>query len=244
MERSVEVRVSSLLEGAQQAEGTVVIIDVYRAFTTAAVAFLKGAKKIILVAEVEEAIALREVGTGDICVGEVEGMRPEGFDFNNSPFEMCRADLTGKTVIQSTRAGTVGVCAATKADKIYGGSLVISQATADEIVEAKPDVVTLVAMGWAGATRTDEDEQCALYLRNLIEGRQSDPEHVRGMVMAGKESQKFGDPKTPHFHPRDRDIALRIDAAPFAIVIEEEEGLLVARAKSESQIFEPATLCD
>ena len=156
---------------------------------------------------------------------------------------MCRADLTGKTMIQSTRAGTVGVCAATKADRIYGGSLVVAQATADVIAGTEPDVVTLVAMGWAGATRTDEDEQCALYLRNLIEGRQSNPDHVRGMVMAGKESQKFEDPKTPHFHPRDRDIALRIDAAPFAIVIEEENGLQVARAKNGTEVFDPVTLC-
>ena len=241
----MEVKLASLLEGARQAEGTVVIIDVYRAFTTAAVAFLKGADKIILVAEVEEALALREAGKGDLCVGEVEGMRPEGFDHNNSPFEMCRADLAGKTVIQSTRAGTVGVCAATKADRIYGGSLVVSQATADAIAKDEPDVVTLVAMGWAGATRTDEDEQCALYLRNLVEGRTADPDHVRGLVMAGKESQKFGDPKTPHFHPRDRDIALRIDAAPFAIEIQEEEGLWVARARSgNGELFDPTTLCD
>lgn len=239
----MEVRVSSLLDGARQAEGTVVIIDVYRAFTTAAVAFLKGAEKIILVAEVDEAIALREAGTGDLCVGEVEGMKPEGFDFNNSPFEMCRADLTGKTVIQSTRAGTVGVCAATKADKIYGGSLVVSQATASAIAKEEPDVVTLVAMGWAGETRTDEDEQCALYLRNLIEGRPANPDHVSGLVLAGKESQKFGNPDTPHFHPRDRDIALRIDAAPFAILIQEEDDLLVARALSDGAIFDPATLC-
>ena len=240
----MEVRLASLLEGAQQAEGTVVIIDVYRAFTTAAVAFMKGAEKIILVAEVGEAIALRESGKGDLCVGEVEGMRPEGFDFNNSPFEMCRTDLTGKTIIQSTRAGTVGVCAAAKADRIYGGSLVVAQATADAIAREQPELVTLVAMGWAGAVRTDEDEQCGLYLRNLIEGRAANPEFVRGVVMAGKESQKFGDPETPHFHPRDRDIALRIDAAPFAIEIAEEDGLPVARARSEGVPFDPATLCE
>ena len=239
----MEVKLASLLEGAQQAEGTVVIIDVYRAFTTAAVAFMKGAEKIILVAEVDQAIALRENGTGDLCVGEVEGMRPKGFDYNNSPFEMCRADLSGLTVIQSTRAGTVGVCAATRADKIYGGSLVVSQATADVIAREAPDVVTLVAMGWAGNVRTDEDEQCGLYLRNLIEGRAANPDFVRGVVMAGKESQKFGDPDTPHFHPRDRDIALRIDAAPFAIEINEEEGLQVARAVSDGKPFDPAALC-
>lgn len=244
MERTVDVRVTSLLGGAREAEGTVVIIDVYRAFTTASVAFLKGAEKIIFVAEVEEAISLRSAGVGDLCVGEVEGKRPKGFDHNNSPFEMCRADLTGKTIIQSTRAGTVGVCAATRADHVYGGSLVGADATAEAIKKLEPEVVTLVAMGWAGNVRTDEDEQCALYLRNLLEGRTANPEHVTGLVMAGKESQKFGDPATPHFHPRDRDIALRINAAPFAIGISREDGLLVARAvDGDSDPFDPAQLC-
>ena len=67
----MEIRKGSLLKGAQEAEGTVVIIDVYRAFTTAAVAFLKGAEKIVLVAEVEEALALKKRGVGTLCMGEV-----------------------------------------------------------------------------------------------------------------------------------------------------------------------------
>lgn len=225
----LEVRLASLLEGAESAEGTVVIIDVYRAFTTAAVAFLNGVEKILLVAEVDEALALKAAGKGDLCVGEVDGKRPDGFDHNNSPFELCRARVSGKTLIQSTRAGTVGVCAAIGADRLYGGSLVVAEATAKAIRAKRPEVVTLVAMGWAGSARTDEDEQCALYLRNLIEGRVPDPEAVRALVEAGAESQKFSDPHQPHFHPRDKEIALRIDAAPFAISIENEEGIWVAR---------------
>lgn len=231
---SLEVRLASLLHGAESAEGTVVIIDVYRAFTTTAVAFLNGAEKILLVAEVEEALALKAAGQGDLCVGEVDGKRPDGFDYNNSPFELSRAKVSGKTLIQSTRAGTVGVCAATGADRLYGGSLVVAKATAEAIRAERPDVVTLVAMGWAGSVRTDEDEQCALYLRNLIEGRSPDPEAVRALVEACAESQKFGDPGQPHFHPRDKEIAQRIDAAPFAISIENENGIWVAR-KAESE---------
>ena len=65
----MEVRVASLLEGAQAAEGVVVIIDVYRAFTTEAIAFQKGVEKIILVAEIDEALQLREKCVGDVCVG-------------------------------------------------------------------------------------------------------------------------------------------------------------------------------
>lgn len=225
----MEIRVASLLEGAQSAEGVVVIIDVYRAFTTEAIAFQKGVEKIILVAEIEEALQLRERGVGDVCVGEVEGQRPEGFDFNNSPHEMLQADLEGKVLIHSTRAGTVGVTAAKKADVIYGGSLSVAQATVDAILKQNPEVVTVVAMGWAGHERTDEDEQCALYLRNLLEGRKPDEGAVRSLILAGKESQKFGDPNQPHFHAEDRDLALEMNRANFAIRIEEEEGLLVAR---------------
>ena len=225
------IRLGSLLTGAREAVGTVVLIDVYRAFTTAAVMFLRGAEKIVMVGETKDALALRRRGVGDLCVGEIGGKRPDGFDHGNSPFEMARTDLDGKTVIQSTRAGTVGVEAARKADRIYAGSLVMAEATAAAILEDDPTQVSLVAMGWEAHTRTDEDEQCALYLRNLLQGRSPDVESVRSLVLSGEESQKFGDPEKPQFHPRDRDIALRINSVPFAVSIVREDGLLTARPR-------------
>ena len=225
----MKIRLGSLMDGAREAEGTVVIIDVYRAFTTAAVAFRRGAEKIVLVAEVAEALDLRAQGIGELCVGEVGGKRPEGFDFGNSPFELSRADVAGKTLIQSTRAGTVGVTLAEKADRVYGGSLAVAEATVKAVLRDGPELVTLVAMGWAGRERTDEDEQCAFYMKNLLEGRRPDREAVRSLVLSGKESQKFGDPAQPHFHAMDREIALQIDSVPFAIKIAREDGFWIAR---------------
>ena len=86
----MEIRMGSLLRDAREARGTVIIIDVFRAFTTAAVAFSRGASKIVLVAEVDEALALRVRGVGELCMGEVDGKRPPGFDFGNSPHELSR----------------------------------------------------------------------------------------------------------------------------------------------------------
>ena len=165
----MRIIVDSLIEGARRAHGTVVIIDVFRAFTTEAVAFQRGAKKIILVGSPEEALRLRNEGIADLCVGEVRGIRPPEFDYNNSPYEMSQADLEGKVIAHSTMAGTVGVNAATNADTIYVGSLVIARSTVEAILRDAPDLVTIVAMGDGGKIRTDEDEQCALYMRNLIE---------------------------------------------------------------------------
>ena len=117
----MEIRLGSLAQDASEAEGVVVIIDVFRAFTTAAIAFDRGADHIVLVAEVEEAMELHRRGVGDLLIGEVDGKRPPGFDLGNSPHEISQADVTGKTIVQSTRAGTVGVAAATKAETIFLG---------------------------------------------------------------------------------------------------------------------------
>jgi len=225
----MEIVVDSLLEGARRAEGTVVIVDVFRAFTTAAVALSRGATRIIMVAEPPEALALREKGLGDLCVGEVNGIRAEGFDYGNSPFEMTGAEVQGKTIIQSTRAGTVGVTAATGASMIYVGSLVTAKATARTIRRDNPAQVTIVAMGWNANVRTDEDELCALYLRNLLQGRQPDPAAVRTLVQSSGEVAKFQDSAQPHFHPEDCEWALDVDRFDFAIRVSQENDLLVAR---------------
>ena len=220
----------SLLEGARAARGTAVIIDVFRAYTTAAVAFSRGAEKIILVAEVAEALDLRERGAGSMCMGEVDGIRPDGFDFGNSPFELSQADVAGAALIQSTRAGTTGAAAAAGAGRIYVCSFAVAAATARAVLADMPDVVSIVAMGDKGRARTDEDELCALYLRNLLEGRATDHGAIRSLVASGAHAGNFGDPSKPWYHPMDMEMALRVDSFPFAIRVDREGGLLVARA--------------
>jgi len=226
----MEIRIESLIEGARRAEGAVVVIDVFRAFTTAAVAFARGVEKIILTAEPEEALALRASGLGDLCMGELDGMRAPGFDFGNSPFELSLADVRGKTLIQSTRAGTVGVCAVPNPQALYAASFVVAGATAGAILRDDPPLVTLVAMGAKAWQRSDEDEQCALYLRNLLLGGRPDPDAVRKLVSASADAAKFRNPELPQFHPGDLEIALDIDRYDFAIRVAYEDGLPVARA--------------
>ena len=231
----MQIIIDSLLEGARRARGVVVVVDVFRAYTTAAEALARGAEKIILVAEVDEALELRERGMGDLCAGEVGGMRPDGFDFGNSPSELAAADVAGKTIIQSTRAGTVGmVAAAESADALFGGSFAVASATVRAIRALNPETATIVAMGSEGKIRTDEDEQCALFMRNLLTGARPDHASVRDVVLAGQEARKYGNPRTPHWPIADRDMAMRIDAHDFAIrVTREDGGLLAARAWRE-----------
>jgi 2-phosphosulfolactate phosphatase len=225
----MEIRLGSLVRDAREAQGTVIIIDVFRAFTTAAIAVDKGASQIVLVAEIEEALALKKHGIGDLLMGEVDGKRPGGFDFGNSPYEISQADLAGKTLVQSTRAGTVGVAAAARGDSIYLGSFVVAEATAAAVRRENPPLVSIVAMGDQGRVRSDEDELCGLYLRNLLQGRHPDVASVRNLVLVGRATQKFYDASQPQFHPKDVELALQFNRYPFAMKVTREDGLLVAR---------------
>jgi 2-phosphosulfolactate phosphatase len=225
----MEVVIGSLLEGARQAVGHVAIIDVFRAFTTAAVALANGASRIVMVGTVEEALALRDRGVGQICMGEVGGRAPSGFDFGNSPFDISRIDFRGRAVIQRTSAGTQGIVAADKAGRLYATSLVVANATARALHSGTPDCITLVAMGKNAVVRTDEDELCALHLRNLLEGRGGNAGAVRELILAGGEAERFRDPARPHLPPGDLDIALDIDRYDFAIRVELDDGRPVAR---------------
>jgi len=223
----MEVIIGSLLEGAKRATGAVAIIDVFRAFTTAAVALANGASRILMVSSVEEARLLRDSGLVQICMGEVGGHAPPGFDFGNSPFEILHVDFHGKAIAQRTSAGTQGIVAARGADYLYAASLVTVTATAQALLSHGTNQISLVPMGNNAVRRTDEDEICALHLRNILEGRSGDPEAVRRAILASGEIQRFHDPVDPH-HPRDLDIALDIDRYNFAIRVKLENDCPVA----------------
>jgi len=226
----MKISIYSLLEGAARATDTVAVIDVFRAFSTAAVALANSAARIVMVGSVEDALVLRKAGIGDICMGEVGGKPPPEFDFGNSPFEIASADFGGKTIIQRTSAGTRGiVAAATRAERLYAASLVTADATVRAMLARSPDQVSLVAMGDNGRVRTDEDEVCAIHLRNRLEGRPSDREAVRRLILAGGEVARFHDPARPYLHPEDVEIALDIDRYDFAIRVQIENGRPVAR---------------
>jgi 2-phosphosulfolactate phosphatase len=225
-----DITIHSLLEGATRAIGTVAMIDVFRAFTTAAVAFANGAARIIMVSSVEEALRLRDSGVGQVCMGEVLGRAPDEFDFGNSPLEISEVDFTGRTIIQRTSAGTQGIVAAAKrADRLYAASLVTADATVRAMLAGESDQIGIVAMGKEGLTRTDEDEVCAIHLRNRLEGRPGDRRAVQRLILAGGEVSRFHDPARPHLHPEDVEIALDIDRYDFAIQVRIEDGRPVGR---------------
>ena len=124
-----------MIEGAKQATGVAVIIDVFRAFSVEAYLMNSNVKKIIPVGDMQIAYDYKKNNPGVILVGERHGKILPGFDFGNSPSQLEGADLTGKTVIHTTSAGTQGIANAKNADVILTGSLVNAKAVAKYILK-------------------------------------------------------------------------------------------------------------
>ena len=111
-------------------------------------------------------------------------------------------------------------------------SLVAAEATTRALLSGSPDQVSVVAMGDNGIKRTDEDELCAIHLRNRLEGRPGDADAIRRLILSGGEVGRFHDPARPYLHPEDVDIALDIDRYDFALRVNFEDGRPVARIET------------
>jgi 2-phosphosulfolactate phosphatase len=219
------------LKTCAQAAGLVVVIDVLRAFTTAAFAFEAGTAEIYLVREVEEALALRQQMPGALVMGEVGGLPPDGFDYGNSPAALIGLQLTGRRIIQRTGAGTQGVVLSAQADPLLAASFVCAQATVRMIQTLAPDRVTFVITGQRPAPYDDgfgdEDAACADYLEALLSGQNPDVspylERVRRSRDAAEDARSF-----PTF-AADMECCVAVDRVPFAMRVERRDGLHVMK---------------
>lgn len=215
------------LEQCAKATGVVVVIDVIRAFTTAAFAFAAGAEDIVLVSSVEEALALREQHSHALVMGEVRGLPPEGFDFGNSPSALKNVDLRNCHLIQRTSRGTQGVVNSVNADVLLTGSFCCAQATVGYIRKQEPQYVTFVNTGFGPDGRGDEDAACAEYLEELLKGAQANPEPYLRRVKECRGSRYiFADPNKPQFPWEDIECCMELDVCDFAMVVERQDGPL------------------
>src|SRR5712691_4483564 len=86
--------------------GTVcVVFDVLRATSSIVMALANGATAIVPVAEISEALKIRERDPRVLLAGERDGLRIQGdqtggvgFDLGNSPREFTREKVSGKTI--------------------------------------------------------------------------------------------------------------------------------------------------
>ena len=219
----MNVKIFHLVEGAKQATGLTVIIDVFRAFTVEAYLMAGGAEKIIPVGDINLAYQYKREHPEYILVGERHGKICEGFDYGNSPSQISGADFSGKTVIHTTSAGTQGIANAFGASEILTGSLTNAKAVAAYIKAQNPKEVSLVCMGLEAKAETEEDTLCANYIKSLLEGTSIDLEKEVQSLKFTSGAKFFDEAQKEVFPEEDFYLSTQVDKFPFVLKLVKDD---------------------
>ncbi len=218
------------LQDPPQGRDVVVVIDVLRSFTTAAIALDRGATAIYPVDSVLAAHQLARRLPRVVTVGAVGGGDPiPDFDFGNSPSQLAGADLHGRPVVMSTAAGVRGLQRFSQARHLFAASLVNARATAAAIAACSAQEVCFIVTGEWVDRDGDEDIACADYLQALLSGEHPDPGIFVERVRNSDFGRRFRAGNSPNLPLADLDLCARADCYDFAMRVEADNGRLVIR---------------
>jgi len=142
-----------------------VVFDVLRATSTFVTALYNGAKAIVPVSGISEALAVRQKQPDVLLGGERDGVIIRAaqtggvdFDLGNSPREYVSEKVRGKTIISTTTNGTRALHACAGARTVLAAAFLNLTATAKFLQPLSPARVVLVCAG----TRTNTALEDAL----------------------------------------------------------------------------------
>ena len=222
----MDIKILQLIDGAKQAKGCAVVIDVFRAFTVEAYLANNGAEKIYAIADKDQAYNLKDQHPEYVLIGERHGEILPGFDYGNSPSQIENIDFTNKTIVHTTSAGTQGVYyASINAQEVLTGSLVNAKAIADYIKQKDFDNVSLVCMGLDAKSPIEEDTLCARYIKDLLLG--NDTSYMSNEIENLKQTSgaKFFKQDLQHIFPeKDFWLSTSVDKFDFVLKYNKDGG--------------------
>ena len=222
----MNIEILQLVEGARQAAGLTVVIDVFRAFSTACYAYANGAERIIPVGDLDIVYRLKNENPDYLLIGERHGVKLPDFDYGNSPTEIEQVDFSGRTLVQTTSAGTQGIANAVNADEIITGSFVNSKAIIEYIRHKSPQQVSLVCMGRETIEPSDEDTLCAQFISDSLQGNATDFEQIRSYLSSYQSAAKFFDQEKAWAPERDFDLCMDVGRFNFVLkILTDDKGL-------------------
>lgn len=217
----MQVNVVDHVAGAQAATGIAVVIDVFRAFSVAAYAFSRGAATVIPIASVDDARELKRLHPDWLLIGERHARPLPGFDCGNSPTDLGKLDVAGRTIIHTTHAGTQGLTAVPSSIETLTGALVNAGAIVRYLQALQPEIVTVVRMGHEARENCDEDDACAELLRSRLLGESAPTAaSVRERLRGAPSAKKFFDPACDWAPEGDFELCTRVDEFDFVLKLD------------------------
>ncbi len=154
--------------------GVCAVVDVIRASTTLIELAGAGDPEVWLAADHASAgAAAARLGPGTLLGGEEGGLRPEGYDFGNSPREVADGAYAGRRVVFVTTNGTNALRRWSTARRTFVGALRNRDAVAQRLVEtaAAGGSLTVVCAGKEGALALDDVYAAGAVVSRILELR-------------------------------------------------------------------------
>lgn len=225
----MEVIHATGIEGAREARGIAVVIDVLRSFTVSAYALAGGARQCRLVRTTDQARALAASIPGAVISAEENALPLPGIAISNSPTQIAAADLKGRVLVQRSTAGTQVAAAVRPGVDIFAASLVVARATIQACLSRRPGQLTLIA-----SADHPEDHACASYMEAIVRG---DTPDVHRLLQPLRDSERYARAMSgtwPGFPVTDIELALTPDRFDFAMPATREAGYLVLTRSDQS----------
>jgi 2-phosphosulfolactate phosphatase len=169
-----------------------VVFDILRATSTFVTALHNGAKEIIPVCEIAEAVALRQKNPKLLLAGERDGVKIRAaqsggvdFDFGNSPREFTPEKIRGQTIVSTTTNGTRALRACAGAKAVFAASFLNLQATANRLVQENFAEILLICAG-TGDNPASEDIIAAGALVEILSGGKSTQSQKSANALAAR----------------------------------------------------------
>ncbi len=189
---------------------TKVLVDIFRSTSSMPVLMSRGAEKILPTSSIKEAKRQRRLNPGYVLVGERFGMRVPGFDHNNSPVELMKADVSGKTIVFTSTNGTRVLKRIAGTGRIFIGSFINAGAIAD--VLSREESVDIILSGRPDGN-ADEDQIFGEYLKEKLEGSNPDFKIYSEKIRRSKGAARLRIMGSG----QDIDACLQLDSCEFAL---------------------------
>lgn len=187
----LRLRVDLLPKGGY--EDTVILVDVLRATTTAAVLLERGARQLLITPSLEAARVLAERDRA-LLVGERGGLPPVGFHFGNTPSTLIRQDFTETKVVITTTNGAAALPVVADAKALLLGSFFNARAAVEFALSNATSELAIVCAGREGVEGLD-DTLCAGFLAALAQRSRPDSELQDAAHIAIAVHRSFPDPQ-------------------------------------------------
>ncbi|MHB9131370.1 MAG: 2-phosphosulfolactate phosphatase [Armatimonadota bacterium] len=159
---------------AVREEAISIVVDALRASTTIAALFDHGVERVLVIAEVEDTLALAAELPGALLVGERGSERLPGFDLGNSPLEVISSPrMEGQTALFTSSNGAQRLAASCGSDRVLAASVANATAVTDwtrrYALESGRPVVFVAAGKYPDESFVSpEDEAASAYLASRL----------------------------------------------------------------------------